>query len=89
MKNLMAEEEKIGVITHYFGKIGVAVIKITNGELKIDDTIHIKGHTTNHIQKIESMEIEHKSIERAKMGDLIGTKVTTHIHEHDVVYKIK
>jgi len=83
----MADEEKIGVITHYFGKIGVGVIKITNGELKMGDTIHIKGQTTDYTQKIESMQIEHESIEKAKLGDLIGIKVSKPIHEHDVVYK--
>lgn len=81
-------EEKIGVVTHYFGKIGVGAIKITDGELKIGDTIHIKGHTTDFTQKIESMQVEHKSIDIARIGDVIGTKVNEHIHEHDVVYKV-
>ncbi|MEW6097464.1 MAG: hypothetical protein AB1567_13235 [bacterium] len=84
----MALEEKIGVVTHYFGKIGVGAIKITDGELKTGDIIHIKGHTTDITQKIESMQIEHETVEVAKVGDIIGTKVSEHVREHDEVYKI-
>ena len=84
----MAEEKRIGVVTHYFGKITVAILKIEEEGLKIGDTIHFKGHTSDFTQKVESMELEHKVVQEAKVGDPIGIKVSEHVREGDVVYKI-
>ena len=84
----MAEEKKIGMVTHYFGKINVAIIKIEEDGLKIGDTIHIKGHTSDFTQKIESMELEHKPIQEAKVGDSIGLKISEHAREGDVVSRV-
>ena len=80
-------EEKIGVVEHFFTHVGVAAIKITNGELKIGDTIHIVGATTDFKQKIESMEIDRTHVESVKPGDDVGIKVKDRVREHDVVYK--
>ncbi|MEO0142318.1 MAG: hypothetical protein ABIL70_07340 [candidate division WOR-3 bacterium] len=81
-------EKLIGVVTHYFNKIGVAVIEITDDELNIGDTIHIKGHTTDFKQVVNSMQIEHKPIEKAKKGESIGMKVDSVVHEKDQVFKV-
>ena len=83
----MAEQE-VGRITHYFGKIGVAAIEITEGSLRVGDTVHIKGHTSDFTQQIESMQLEHESIEEATVGQTIGIKVVEHAREHDLVYKV-
>ncbi|HEC88044.1 MAG TPA: translation elongation factor-like protein [Thermoplasmata archaeon] len=82
-------EQEIGVIEHYFSKIGVAAIKITDGSLKIGDRIHIKGATTDFEQTVESMEINRQKIEIAKPGDEIGIKVIDRVREGDKVYKIE
>lgn len=81
-------EQKIGVVTHYFGKIGVAAVNITDGELRVGDTIHITGHTSDVSQRVESMQIEHDSVDVARPGDNVGMKVNDHVREHDVVYKV-
>jgi len=81
-------EQLIGTVTHYFGKASVAAIKITEGELRVGDTIHIVGHTSDFTQQIESMEIERAPIEVAKVGDEIGLKVSEHAREHDNVYRV-
>lgn len=83
------EEKEIGKVTHYFTHLGVAVVEITNGTLKIGDNIHIKGHTSDFQQKVESMQIEHETVEIAKAGQSIGLKVKEHAREHDIVYKIE
>jgi translation initiation factor IF-2 len=83
------EENLIGRVERYFSKIGVAAIKITNGELKIDDRIMIKGHTTEFEQVIESIQIEHQNVESAKAGDDIGIKTKERVREGDAVYLIK
>lgn len=81
-------EEKIGVVEHFFTKISVAAIKITDGELKIGDTIHIVGAHTDLKQKIESMQIDRKPVETVKIGDSVGIKVKDRVRENDVVYKV-
>jgi putative protease len=81
-------EEKVGVITHFFGNIGVAAAKITDGELKVGDTIHVIGHTSDFTQTVHSMQVEHESISTARVGDEIGLEVVEYAREHDVVYKV-
>lgn len=81
-------EEKIGVVTHYWTNLHVAGVKITDGELKIGDTVHIKGHTSDFSQEVTSMRIEEDAIEVARAGDDIGMEVTEHAREHDEVFKV-
>jgi len=82
------EEKLVGKITHYFTNIGVGVIEITKGDLKVGDKIHIKGATSDFEQTIDSMQIEHENIEKAKKGQAIGLKVEQQVREGDEVYKI-
>ncbi|KPJ57412.1 hypothetical protein AMJ49_00525 [Parcubacteria bacterium DG_74_2] len=84
----MPEEGKlVGEVTHYFGKIGVAVIKISD-VLKVGDEIKIVDGGEEFTQIIESMQIEHQNIQEAKAGDLIGLKVNQKVREGYKVYKI-
>ncbi|HEY4687048.1 MAG TPA: hypothetical protein VIH20_02425 [Candidatus Subteraquimicrobiales bacterium] len=81
-------ETEIGRVTHYFTKLGVAVVQIDKDTLGVGDTIHIKGHTTDLTQKVESMQVEHEEVETAKAGEAIGLRVEEHVREHDQVYKV-
>ncbi len=81
-------EKKVGIVTHYFGKIGVAAIEITEGELHVGDTIHVKGHSTDFTQPIDSMQVEHEAVQIARRGDSVGLKVAGHAREHDEVFKV-
>ena len=81
-------EEKVGIVEHFFTKISVAAIRITDGELKVGDTIHFVGSTTDFTQKVDRMEINRQPIEIAKPGDEIGTKVKERVREKDMVYKV-
>jgi translation elongation factor EF-1alpha len=81
-------EEEIGKVQSYFRKIEVAAINIVNGSLSVGDTIHIKGHTTDFTQKVESIQIEHEQVPVAKPGDSIGIKVKEPVRDHDTVYKV-
>jgi putative protease len=82
------EEKKIGEIIKYFGKISVAAIRLSEGSLKVGDTIHIVGHTTDVTQAIHSMQIENKNVQEAGPGADIGIKVSGKVREHDIVYKV-
>jgi putative protease len=81
-------EQKIGIVSHYWSKIGVAGLRITDGELKVGDTIHIKGHTSDFTQSVESMQIESQSVDVARPGDDVGVKVLEHARGHDEVFKV-
>jgi putative protease len=81
------EEKEIGKVTHYFTKIGVAIVELTD-ELKVGDIIHIKGATTDFQQNVESMEIEHERVESAGAGQSIGLKVEERVRRGDTVYKL-
>ena len=80
--------EEIGVVTHYFSKIGVAVLKLEKSGLKVGDKIRIKGATTDFEQEVKSMQIEHENVQTAKVGDSIGIKIKDHVRDHDKVYKV-
>jgi translation elongation factor EF-1alpha len=81
------KEKIIGVVSHYYNNIGVATITL-EGQLAVGDTIRIKGHITDFTQKIESIQIEHKNVTRAKEGDDIGIKVKEYSRKYDMVYKV-
>jgi translation elongation factor EF-1alpha len=81
------EEKEIGVITHYFGNISVGIIKLS-AQLKVGDTIHIKGAHDDFTQDVDSIQIEHEQVESAKKGDLVGVKVTQKIHANDKVFLV-
>ena len=81
-------EQKVGVVTHYWDKIGVAGLKITDGELRVGDTIHVKGHASDFTQLVESIHIGDASVEAARPGDDVGVKVGEHARKHDQVFKV-
>jgi hypothetical protein len=83
----MAEVE-LGKVTHYFSKIGVAAIQITQDTLRVGDTIHIKGHTSDFREKIDTMQIDGKSVDEATVGQAVGLHVKEHAREHDQVFKV-
>ncbi|MCS7304326.1 MAG: EF-Tu/IF-2/RF-3 family GTPase [Thermoguttaceae bacterium] len=88
-KESVMPEQQIGRVTHYFGNIQVAAIEITHGTLRVGDTIHIKGHTSDFTQTVESMQIEKKPVQEAIAGQTVGIKVKEHARPHDVVYKVE
>ena len=81
-------EKQIGRVAHYFSKVGVAAIELED-TLKVGECIHIKGHTSDWTQVVESMQIEGGEIEQAERGQSVGIKVPEHAREHDAVYKVE
>ena len=78
--------KEVGKIVGYYSNIGVAAIDLS-GALSVGDNILIKGHTTNFEQNIDSIQIEHKNVEKVKKGDPIAIKVKDRVRQHDIVYK--
>jgi len=80
-------EEKIGKVTHYYSKLGVAAVEVEHGKIHRGDKIHIVGHTTDLEQTVDSLELDHHQIDEAGEGENIGIRVNDHVREHDDVYK--
>ena len=80
--------ERIGVVTHYFSHLSVAVVKLESARLRVGDTIHIRGHTTDFKQRIDSLQVNHASVPEVGPGDDFGLKVREHARENDIVYKV-
>lgn len=81
------EGKLIGKVTHYFSKIGVAVIELS-GALKVGDTIRIVGGETDFNQNIESMEVDRQKVNEAKSGDSVGLKIDQKARDGYKVYKL-
>ncbi len=81
-------EEKVGEVVKYFAKIGVAAVKITKGSIRLGDSLHFQGNTTDFVQRVESMQIEHQNVETASEGDLVGIKVSERVRPSDLVYRV-
>lgn len=83
-----ANELKAGVVTHYYSHLAVAVVSLTDRGLRVGDRIHVKGHTSDFYQSVESLQVEHDSVTTAEMSRAVGMKVTDHAREHDIVYLV-
>ena len=78
--------EAIGTVTHWFGHLSVAGVRLT-APLAVGDRIHIRGQTTDLVETVSSMEIEHRKVDRAGPGDDVALAVVGHVHEHDRIYR--
>lgn len=87
-ESLAPPGERIGVVTHYYSHLAVAVVKLEAARLRVGDTIHIRGHTTDFKQRIDSLQVNHAPVQEVGPGDDFGLKVRDHAREHDVVYKV-
>jgi putative protease len=82
------EGERVGVVTHYYGHLSVAAVKLETGRLRVGDRIRIHGHTSDFTQRVESLQVEHRAVTEVGPSDDFALKVDEHAREHDVVYKL-
>lgn len=82
------EEKEIGKVTHYYGGVGVAIIKLSD-ILKVGDTLKFVRGDEEFEEKVESMQINREDVESAKKGDEVGVKVSQKIKEGTFVYKLE
>lgn len=79
--------ELIGEVTHFYNRIGVAVVNLT-GEIKEGDQVHFFGRSTDFRQQVQSMQIEHETVSEAGEGQEIAIKVERRVRNHDKLYKL-
>jgi hypothetical protein len=82
-------EERIGVVTHYYNHLSVAIMRLESGTLRVGDMIHMRGQTTDFTQRVESLEVDHAPATEVRPSDEFGLKVIEHAREHDVVFKVR
>lgn len=80
-------EHLVGTVSHYWGKLGVAGIELSS-ELKVGDTIHVLGHTSDFTQTVNSIQIEHETVESAQAGESIGVRMNDRARVHDQVFVV-
>ncbi len=81
--------DRIGFVTHYYSHLSVATLRLESGTLRVGDVIHIRGHTTDFSQRVESLEVNHAPVSEVGPNDDFGLRVVQHAREHDVVYKVR
>ncbi len=81
-------EEEIGQVDHYYSHAHIAGIWLKNGKLHLGDRIHIKGHTTDFEETVQSMQVEHVDVREADRGAHVGIPVHDKVREHDRVFII-
>jgi putative protease len=83
-----AAPQRIGSISHYYPHVNAGVIELDAGELRVGDTIHVRGHTTDFYQPIDRIEVDHAAVRSARAGQSVGVHVTQRVREGDAVYKV-
>jgi len=86
MSDLHQPAEAIGTVTHWFDHLSVAAIRLTE-PLSVGDRIHIKSHTSDVVETVTSMEIEHRKVDHAEPGDDVALAVAGRVHEHDLIHR--
>ena len=81
--------ERIGAVTHYYSHLSVAIIRLESGTMRLGDVIHIRGHTTDFNQKVETLEVNHAPVTEVGPNEEFGLKVVEHAREHDAVFKVR
>jgi len=81
------EEQPIGKVTHYFDRIGVAVIKVDEGEVNVGDLLHFTHGDRDFYQKVNSLEVEKKPVDKIKTGEEAGLKVDMEVKPGDAIFK--
>jgi selenocysteine-specific translation elongation factor len=80
-------EVEVGKVNDFFARPVVAGIELT-GNIKVGDTIHVTGHTTDLTLTVDSMQIDNANVDQAKAGDNVGIKVTERVRRGDTVFKV-
>ena len=83
-----AAPARVGVVTHFYGHVNAAMLRIETGELRSGDTVHFRGHTTDFYQRLERIELEHQSVDVARPGQIVGVQVSQRVREGDEVRRV-
>lgn len=77
---------QIGKVTHYYDKLGVAIVEVMNQALKVGDRVKVSGHDKEFTQEVTSLQVEHEKVDKVKAGETCGMKVDEPVKLGDVLY---
>jgi hypothetical protein len=83
-----SEPRRIGLVTHYYEHAGACVVKLDEGPLRVGDTIHVRGHTTDFYQRVDRLERDHVAIDTARASEEVGVQVSQRVRTGDAVFKL-
>ena len=69
----MANKE-VGKVSHWYDKIGVAVVTLT-GPLKVGDQVKVRRGDQEFDADIISLQVDHKDVSSAKTGQEVAIKL--------------
>jgi len=79
---------KIGKVSHFYDKIGVAIVEL-DAPLALGDKIKfVRGGEDLFTEVVDSIQIEHEKVDSAKKGDVVGLKTNEAVKEGAEVFKI-
>lgn len=79
--------QEVGRVTHYYNKIGVAIVELS-GALKVGDSVRIERGAAARELVVGSMQVEHKPVTEAKKGEVVGIETNGEVHEGAKVFKV-
>jgi putative protease len=77
--------QRIGVVTHFFPHAEAGIVTVEVGEIRVGDTVHFRGHTTDYYQRVDRIEVDHRPVEVAHAGETVGIHVSQRVREGDIV----
>ncbi|MFP8879402.1 MAG: hypothetical protein VCE43_07990 [Myxococcota bacterium] len=80
--------DEIGVVLHYYPRVGAAIISVSRGTLQTGDMLHFRGHTTDFYQPVDRMEVDHQPVEVVSAGQTVGVHVNRRVREGDLVMRV-
>ncbi len=83
------DELLVGRVTHFFPAIQVAAVEVTAEEIRLGDTIRISGHTSEFVQEVRSMQVEHRAVDRARAGEQVGIELVDRARVNDLVFRTR
>ena len=75
-------------MTHYFPHVNAGIVKIESAALRVGDTLHFRGHTTDFYQRVDRLELDHGPVQEARPGQEVGVQVSQRVREHDEVFRV-
>ena len=81
-------EQLVGMVTHFFKGPSVAIVRLSDGEVAVGDELHFHGHTSDFMEKVASMEVDHVKVQRATVGQEVAIQVVQRARPGDRVLKV-
>lgn len=80
-------ETLVGVVEDFYGHVSVIALTL-RAALKVGDKIHVRGHTTDMTETVDSMQIDHAPVASAAAGDAVGVRAVVKCRTGDYVYRV-